>query len=793
MSKTESRWHSINENAQSSLHSARAQLALAEILQETCLLALPWLFGAGFLTIVCAQLFTEPLQGGLAGLVLLLLSVGVWALRRAPYLVVAWTLIGGLFLAVLTPAFWGETAVLSLAALPIGLATLLVGVRSGLLMAGASTLVIVLLSNWLPGLSAIAQAVVLAQVWGVVWLVWLTSRPLLTAMEWFQIHYQQSHQWLERSRDYQQELSQTLKDLADANLQLTRLNRLAQAMRQRAEDARRAKEQFVANVSHELRTPLNMIIGFIEMMMQTPEVYGRNIPQPLLADLAIVLRNSRHLSSLIDDVLDLSQIEAGQMALIKEQIKLEEIIEAAITAVRPLFASKGLYLKTDNPARLPPILGDRTRIRQVVLNLLSNAGRFTERGGVTLSAWQEQESLFVSVADTGPGIAPEALHKIFQPFQQLDDSIRRRHGGSGLGLSISRSFIELHHGQMWVESTAGAGTTFFFCLPYTTPAPDHANVARWFSPEWEYRERTHRSLAPLPTDRPRLVVLERGKTLQRLLARYLTDAEIAPAASLEAALQELGREPAQALLINEPAVAESLQQLELSARLPFGTPAIVCSVPSIQESADALGISDYLVKPIAREALLGAIDRLQLRGKTVLLVDDEPDALRLFQRMLIAADREYRVLRATNGQQALELVRQQQPDLVILDLIMPEMDGFEFLAEKSLDPQVRDIPVIVISARDPAGQPIVSKALAVLRGGGISIHRLLATLEAIIKVLSPYPLDLGIQGGQQDGAAQRLAQESSSAQGQGQRLFGQHRTDNDRHMPDLGVRPQTSQ
>ena len=173
----------------------------------------------------------------------------------------------------------------------------------------------------------------------------------------------------------------TLEDLASANVQLARLNQLAQGMRHAAEDARRAKEEFVANVSHELRTPPNMIVGFSEMMLQAPQTYGKKIPSALLADLAVIQRNSQHLSSLIDDVLDLSQIEVGKMALTKERVAFQEVVQAAVTAVRPLFDSKGLHLKTEVPGDLPLVFCDRTRIREVVLNLLSNAGRFTEHGG----------------------------------------------------------------------------------------------------------------------------------------------------------------------------------------------------------------------------------------------------------------------------------------------------------------------------------------------------------------------------------------------------------------------------
>ena len=205
----------------------------------------------------------------------------------------------------------------------------------------------------------------IVHIWGTIWLVWLTSRPLLLARQWFEVSYKQSREALEANRDYQFQLRQALDDLTDAHLQLTQLNRLAHDLRRQADEARRSKEQFVANVSHELRTPLNMIIGFSEMAMNSPETYGRNIPQSLLADLEIVLRNSRHLSSLIDDVLDLSQIDAGQMALMKEPVALDEVVEAAVTAVRPLFKAKGLTLRTELPQDLPQLHCDRIRIRQV--------------------------------------------------------------------------------------------------------------------------------------------------------------------------------------------------------------------------------------------------------------------------------------------------------------------------------------------------------------------------------------------------------------------------------------------
>ena len=311
-----------------------------------------------------------------------------------------------------------------------------------------------------------------------------------------------------RRADHRLEMSEMLDDLTEANLQLSRLHRLAHAMQEMAEDARRVKEEFVANVSHELRTPLNMIIGFTELVLKAPQTYGQPVPQALLADLNVVLRNSQHLSALIDDVLDLSQLEAKQMALAKEWVRLDEMLQTAAAAVRPLYALKQLALRMAVAEDLPLVYCDPIRIRQVILNLLSNAGRFTDQGGICVCARREGGAVIVSVSDTGPGIASADLPRIFQPFQQADSSIRKRHSGSGLGLSISKGFVELHDGKMWVESTLGVGTTFYFRLPVGCPASGTDHPLRWSIPHMNYEERARPFRAPLAEIRP-LVVWEK--------------------------------------------------------------------------------------------------------------------------------------------------------------------------------------------------------------------------------------------------------------------------------------------
>jgi signal transduction histidine kinase/CheY-like chemotaxis protein len=568
---------------------------------------------------------------------------------------------------------------------------------------------------------------------------WAAARAMLTVTQWSLFSFEQARRNMEEARDQRVELKQIQEDLIQANRELTRLSDRLKVMHQVAEEARQAKEEFVANVSHELRTPLNMIIGFSEVITQSPQVYGDSLPPALLADIAAIRRNSQHLAKLVDDVLDLSQIEAGRMGLSKGWTSLQDIIGAASMAVRSLFESKGLYLETEVPSDLPPVFCDSTRTRQVVLNLLSNAGRFTEQGGVRLKAGREDDRVVVSVSDTGSGIALEDQEKLFEPFQQLDVSIRRRQGGSGLGLAISKRFVEMHGGQMWLESSVGVGTTIYFSLPLETVPPTVSasdGAQRWFSPYQQYEARTRRSKAPVPRLAPRFVILEKGDTLQRLFRRYMDDVEIISIQEVEQAIAELNHSPAQALIVNAPLFEQMPVPMAELTNLPYGTPAVAYWVPGADEAAQRLGVVRYLVKPVTRRTLLSTLEELGGRIESVLLVDDKSEVLQLFARMLSSAQREYRVLRAASGQQALSMLRERQPDVMMLDLIMPGMDGFQVLREKSQDPSIREIPVVVVSAKDPTGEPIVSDTLTVTRSGGLSARDLLACTQAISEVLA---------------------------------------------------------
>ena len=631
----------------------------------------------------------------------------------------------------------GITAAAPLLSVAVLFAGILFTANVSLVVAGLLSILILCTPSTILPLPASTRVVTLMSLWCTAGLLCLLLHHLLWSIHWAWSGYHQSRAALERARDLQVQLYETMEDLAGANAQLTRLNQLANSLRRVAEEERQAKQQFVANVSHELRTPLNMIIGFSEMITESPHMYGTDISPKLLADLTVVLRNSQHLSELIDDVLDLSQVEAGMMALSKEHCSPAEIVHSAVLAIQPLFRSKQLSLDVSIAENLPLLYCDRTRIREVLLNLLSNAGRYTEQGGCTVRVAQKGDELAVSVTDTGPGIAPEDQERLFRPFTQIDGTLRRRYGGTGLGLSISKSFVELHGGHMSIESARGSGTTFRFTLPFETPPAAAPGALRWFNPHRPYEERSRPSRFHPKEVRTRLVVVENGDAMTRLLNRYMGDVEVVSVRTLEEARREATENPAQAILVNNLDVGSTLQSFGSGVTLPPGIPVMVCAIPAIEKAASIPGVSAYLVKPISRDQLLNALDELAAPVHTLLLIDDEPDALHLFRRMLASTERGYRVIRAGNAVRGLEVLASQRPDVILLDLTMPDMDGFGFLKAKDANPSWRNIPVILVSARDPLGHPIVSNALAVTTERGLSVRQLLGAIDNLMEVLSP--------------------------------------------------------
>jgi len=637
--------------------------------------------------------------------------------------------------ACLAVAWFPAFPLAGLLVLPVAYIALFIDRRGGLAACLALSLAAFLIARLL-GDQALSLPWIIACLggWVVLGMAWLLTSALEEIVVWSWQNYAIGRQQLEEAGLRQGELNQVVKDLADANTQLARMNQLLDVERRRAEEAERVKAEFTANVSHELRTPLNMIIGFSEAILNVPATYGTRLPPALLADINAIYRNSQHLTNLINDVLDISQIEARRMNLNRDWYSLEEIVQEAAQAIQPLLESRGLTLENKTLVEIPAIYCDKTRIRQVLLNLLSNAARYTDSGGITIETSLDEKMVTVSVIDTGPGIAEADLPRLFEPFRQLDSHLRRKPGGSGLGLNISKRFIELHEGQMGVSSRSGFGSRFWFSLPLKLEGLHSAGPGRWINPDWEPKLRS--SQTPKPVLLPRILILEPDNLLEDTARRYLDDVQIEGVSQPSDVNARLEEQPAQVVIVR----AETPEQLSAWTQAihssHFQAPMVAFSTPSAKVE-DSLGVVDYLLKPVTSRRLVEAVENVAKPVRSILLVDDNLEALQLFTRILSSLAHRYRVLQASSGQEAVDLLRRRQPDLMILDLVMPGMDGYAVLAEKNRDPLLKSIPVIILSATDPSGQPIITSSFNLIRHAGLSIPEFLQCALALSGTLSP--------------------------------------------------------
>jgi len=566
-------------------------------------------------------------------------------------------------------------------------------------------------------------------VWFGVVLTWAAAYPVYAALIWAWDSYLDALRRSEELRDRQGELNRVLTSLNETCQRLEIVNQELARARAAAEEARQLKAEFAANISHELRTPLNLIIGFSEILMGLPSRTGSNGLSPTIrADVDVIYRNAQHLSNLIDDVLDLSQVDAGRMGLSKERISLVTIVNEAISAITRLYEARGLTLSHEVSDELPVLHVDRTRIRQVLINLLNNAARFTNSGGATIRAHQEGANLVVSVADTGVGIAPENISKVFEEFRQLDGTMRRPHDGSGLGLAICKRFVEMHGGAIWADSQPGKGTVFSFTLPLIE------NVASApIRPEWDTWVRF-----PSTAESPRqsIILVAEDAHVQRLFQRYLDSYQILAAADEDEAQCLFPRTPVHGVVLTTNPSSDLSDRLRRLRSVPRNVPVITCSLPTSSSLGEKLGVTDYLVKPISQERLLQTLTRVAKKGRTVLVVDDDPEMVRLLSRMIRSGSRRHQVIRAYGGQQALQLLHQQKPDAVILDLVMPDLDGYKVLQEMRGCEELRDVPVVAVTARGYEAETIAAGALSITREGGLSVGELMACLRSSLDAIT---------------------------------------------------------
>ncbi|MFN8398836.1 MAG: GAF domain-containing protein [Anaerolineales bacterium] len=478
---------------------------------------------------------------------------------------------------------------------------------------------------------------------------------------------------------------QTLADQVAVAIDNARSFELSQQAVMEMREADRLKSQFLANMSHELRTPLNSIIGFSRVILKGID---GPVTELMQQDLTAIYNSGQHLLGLINDILDSAKIEAGKMELAFDEVNIQDLTHSVLSTMSGLIKDKPIEMRQFIEQNTPTVRADAIRIRQVMINLLSNAAKFTEEGSITVnvSSYREEGKKLVkiSVTDTGAGISAQDQEKLFQAFSQVDASPTRKSGGTGLGLSICKQLINMHGGQIWVESKEGEGSTFHFTLPL-------------FNKESDLEDEGNKVILTIDDDPQVIGLYERYLQPQGYHVHPLTN----PSQAVEIAKQV--KPFAITLDIMMPGtdgwtVLDALKSDSSTRNIPV----IICSIVEDIEKGFNLGASDYLVKPILEEDLVNSLDRLNADGsiREVLVIDDNPNDLRLIGKML-NDDGRYKPILAEGGRNGWAIISSgTPPHAIILDLFMPEMDGIQILEQLQSDKRLRDIPTIVISGMD---------------------------------------------------------------------------------------------
>ncbi|MHC4874195.1 MAG: response regulator, partial [Planctomycetota bacterium] len=465
--------------------------------------------------------------------------------------------------------------------------------------------------------------------------------------------------------------------------------------RTQLEEASRLKSEFLSNMSHELRTPLNSVLALSQLMITRGP--GKNAATDI-EHLRIIERNGRQLLNLINDILDISKIEAGRMDLTLMEFSPESVIQEVAATVKPLSEEKNLEF-TVSADSLPDMKSDRGKLKQILLNLLSNAVKFTEEGKVSLCVFADENDITFNVSDTGIGIPENSLNQVFEEFRQADGSNTRRYDGTGLGLSISQRLARLLGGEISVESKVNSGSTFTLVLPLADFAEkeSEADLIKEFP------------TAEMSAGRHTVLVIDDEEDASQLICNQLDKLgyDYVEARSGKEALElaEKVKPFAITLDILMPEmdgweVLQTLKSNEKTSRIPV----IVVSVSDDRETGRALGAAGYVVKPVDSEVLKAELERIKSirRVRKVLVVDD--DLVVREQLKYLLGEEKYQVFAVDNGQTALESIKSDPPDAVVLDLLMPVMDGFSVLESMRSDPATYSIPVIVLTSKDITAQ-----------------------------------------------------------------------------------------
>ena len=519
---------------------------------------------------------------------------------------------------------------------------------------------------------------------------------------------------------------QILADQIAIAIQNANAYELSQTAYQEIKEVDRVKSQFLANMSHELRTPLNSIIGFSRVIMKGID---GPVNETQKQDLTAIYNSGQHLLTLINNILDLSKIEAGKMELQITELNISDLVNGVMSTAVGLVKDKPIRLSHEIPQKLPTVNADQTRVRQILLNFISNAAKFTEKGMITVTAApvvspMGKQEVMITITDTGTGISAEDQSKLFLPFSQVDDSPTRKTGGTGLGLSICRSMVEMHGGRIGLlHSEPDQGSTFFFTLPVA--APDRPLD----SPQQE-----HNVILSIDDDPQVISLYQRYLTPQGYQVIPLTNPKlaVAKAANLKPYAITLD------IMMPEVDGWQVLQQLKNHPETS-DIPVIICSIMDDTEKGFNFGAANYLVKPFLQEELVNTVSQVNKDGRIhkILVIDDDPSDIRLVRKVL-SENGHFQIFSAEGGESGWEMVHSIHPDAVILDLFMPDMDGFTVLGNLRSSPDFADLPVIVLTGADlsPEQQMKMTQlGQHILTKGMLKDHDLLTTLEMSLRKL----------------------------------------------------------
>lgn len=511
---------------------------------------------------------------------------------------------------------------------------------------------------------------------------------------------------------------QMLTDQFATAIDNARSYQLAQDAFLEMRELEKLKSQFLANMSHELRTPLNSIIGFSRVILKGIDGPVTDLQKQ---DLTAIYNSGQHLLGLINDILDLSKIEAGKMELTFDEVDIETLIKSVMSTVVGLVKDKPVRLEEEIEPDLPPVKADPMRVRQILINLFSNAAKFTDEGTIKVTAKSTGSFVRISVIDSGPGISKEDQEKLFQAFSQVDASATRATGGSGLGLSISKELVTMHGGEIGLQSEVGKGSEFYFTLPFHQQAPAEEEEPQ--------------------SDLPVILAIDDDEKVIDLYKRYLNAQGyqvIALTDPKKAVERAKALKPYAITLDIMMPDYDGWQVLEEIKSDPETQqiPTIICSIIEDTEKGYTLGASDYLLKPILDSDLIGALDRLNKDGEIydILLIDDDPKDLRLLEKLLEENDN-YRPILAESGSAGWEKILNRPPHAIVLDLFMPDMNGFEIMEAMQASPELKDIPVIVISGGDLSSEQqekLDSLNIHLHQKGSLNPEELLETLKHIL-------------------------------------------------------------